>query len=277
MRPALRYFGGKFRIAPWVVSHFPPHRIYCEPYGGAASVLMRKPRSYAEVYNDLDLEVVNFFRVLRDKASSLELERVVRLTPFSREEFECAYEITPDPVENARRLLIRSFMGFGGNGHNIETKTGFRRGAKLSYTSPPTDWKNWPNHLAEMTERLKGVTIENRAAIDVITANDSIETLTYCDPPYVHSTRGKSNGVLVKHEYLHEMDEDAHAELAAVLHGCVGMVVVSGYASDLYDCELYRGWHRVTKASLADGAAKRTEVLWLNESASKVQSILDWS
>jgi len=109
-RPVLRYHGGKWRLASWIISHFPPHRVYVEPFGGAASVLLRKPRSYAEVYNDMDGEIVNVFRVLRDPARARELERVLRLTPFAREEFELSYIRDEDPIEQARRTIVRAFI-----------------------------------------------------------------------------------------------------------------------------------------------------------------------
>lgn len=102
-RPVLRYHGGKWRLAPWIIQHFPPHRTYVEPYGGAASVLMRKPRSYAEVYNDLDGEVCSLFRVLREPASAVELRRLVALTPFARDEFALSYVPSPDPIEYGAR------------------------------------------------------------------------------------------------------------------------------------------------------------------------------
>src|SRR5438552_19126344 len=112
-RPVLRYHGGKYRLGPWIAARLPEHRIYVEPYGGAASVLMRKPRSYGEIFNDTNGRVVSLFRVLRDPGQAAELERLLRLTPFSREEFEAGLEITDDPIEDARRLIARSFMGFG--------------------------------------------------------------------------------------------------------------------------------------------------------------------
>src|SRR4051812_1578874 len=112
-RPVLRYHGGKWRIAPWIIEHFPPHLMYVEPFAGAASVLLRKPRVDFEVYNDLDTDVVNVFRVLRDPAAASQLAEQLSLTPWSRREFEVSYEISDDPVERARRTLIRSFMGHG--------------------------------------------------------------------------------------------------------------------------------------------------------------------
>src|SRR5437868_3648689 len=110
-RPVLCWHGGKWKLAPWIVSHFPPHRVYVEPFGGAASVLIQKPRSYGEVYNDLDQDVVNLFRILQVPAQAAALRDKLRLTPFSREEFELGYLDAEDPVERARRLVILSFMG----------------------------------------------------------------------------------------------------------------------------------------------------------------------
>lgn len=129
-RPALRWHGGKWRLAPWVLRHFPAHRTYVEPFGGAASVLLRKERAYAEVYNDLDGEVVGLFRVLQNDDAAARLMRLLEMTPFARAEFRLAYEPTDDPVERARRLIIRAFMGFGSNAHASAAKghrsTGFR-------------------------------------------------------------------------------------------------------------------------------------------------------
>lgn len=138
-RPVLRWLGGKWKLAPWIIGHFPPHRVYVESFGGAASVLMRKPRSYGEVYNDLDQEVVNLFRVLQSPAEAAELREKLRLTPFAREEFELGYLDCEDPIERARRLVILCFMGFGSNGHNKATRTGFRANSNRSGTDGARD------------------------------------------------------------------------------------------------------------------------------------------
>ena len=140
LRPALRYHGGKWRLAPWIIAHFPPHRVYVEPFGGAASVLLRKPRSYAEVYNELSGDVVNLFRVLRDAALSARLLEQIALTPYARDEFESTYEDRADPVDRARALIVRSMMSFGSNGHNARVKTGFRADSNRSGTTPAHDW-----------------------------------------------------------------------------------------------------------------------------------------
>lgn len=260
-RPVLRWHGGKWKLAPWIISHFPSHRIYVEPYGGAASVLVRKERCYAEIYNDVDDEVVNLFRVLRDDRLADNLVSQIRMTPFARNEFAQSITKTHDPVERARRLCIRSLMGFGSNGHNIKRKTGFRSKSHTSGTTPSRVWANYPNEIHLIIERLRGVVIENKNAIDVMKEHDSYDTLHYVDPPYVLSSRASSTPA-----YHTEMTNDDHREMARCLHSLRGMVVLSGYPSDLYN-ELFGGWHFITRTALADGAARRTEVLWFNAAA----------
>lgn len=257
-RPVLRWHGGKWKLAPWIISHFPPHRVYVEPFGGAGSVLVRKPRAYAEIWNDLDDHVVNLFQVLRSERAP-ELVEALRLTPFASIEFAASYEAHPDPVERARRLVVRSFMGFGSNGHN--RVTGFRSNSNRSGTTPAHDWSNYPDALVAVIERLSGVVILHRDAKDVMTAHDGEETLHYVDPPYLFDTRAD----LAK-DYAHEMSDGDHSDLLSFLRGLKGMVLLSGYASDLYDQAL-PDWRRIQTEALADGARKRIEVLWINPNA----------
>jgi len=264
-RPVLRYHGGKWRLAPWIIEHFPQHRVYIEPFGGGASVLMRKPRSYAEVYNDLWSVVVNVFRVLRDPVMAAELERRIRLTPYAREEFEatgddCINEID-DPVERARLTILRSFAGFGSAAINTQFSTGFRANSNRSGTTPAHDWAHYPGMINAFTERMAGVVIENRPAIDVIRQHDASNALIYVDPPYPQGTRNFQRG---NASYACEMTDDDHRELAACLRNVKGMVCISGYPCELYDRELYPDWARVERTHYADGAQKRTEVLWTN-------------
>ncbi len=262
-RPALRWHGGKWILAPWIMDHFPAHRIYTEAYGGGMSILLRKTRSYAEVYNDMDEDVVGLFRVLQDEEQSAALIDKLRLTPFSRGEFERAYDPQENAVNRAWALIVRSFMGFGSNSCNHQRQTGFRSSSNRSGTTPAHDWANYPDSLATIVERLRGVVIERRHAHEVLTAHDGPDTLHYVDPPYVHSTRQKGN----LENYRYEMTDDDHRQLAAVLKTLRGGVIVSGYASPLYDQELFSSWHRAARAARADGALARTEVLWLNNSA----------
>lgn len=268
-RPVVRYHGGKWRLAPWLLGFFPPHRVYVEPFGGGASVLLRKPRSYAEVYNDLDGAVVNLFQVLRNPGLAAQLCEAVRLTPFSRQEFNLSYEDSDDPVEWARRSVIRSFMGFGSASMNRDHRTGFRSNSNRSGTTPARDWVNWPNEIAEFTERLRGVVIESKAAVDLIPQHDGPETLFYVDPPYVFVTRSFPKGASQPFCYRHEMTDDDHRALATVLRAVRGMVVLSGYGCEMYDRELYPDWERHERAHHADGAADRVEVVWLNAACAR--------
>jgi DNA adenine methylase len=266
-RPVLRYHGGKWRIAPWVMSHFPPHRIYVEPFGGAGSVLMLKPRVFGEVYNDLDEGIVNVFRVLRDPAAAAELQRLVELTPWSRIEFEKSYEPTLDPIELARREIARSFMAHGTTSRR-QNRTGFRARARRIRISDAVSWGTYPEQLERYVERLRGVCIECQHAFKVIQQQDCQQTLFYCDPPYPASTRS-SIRCAGEHErgsraYMHELFDDDHRALANMLHRVKGMVVLSGYPCELYDRELYPDWVRVEKQARADKAQPRTEVMWIN-------------
>lgn len=261
-RPVLRWHGGKWLLAPWILSHFPKHQVYVEPFGGAASVLLRKERSYAEIYNDLDGSVVNLFRVLRSEKAR-ELVEALKLTPFARDEFAGAYEESDSELERARKLVIRSFMGFGSNGHN--RITGFRANSNRSGTTPAHDWVNYPDNLAVIVERLKGVTIENRDAKQVMAQHDAAATLHYVDPPYVFATRDNASP-----DYAHELTDDQHIEMLTFLRGLRGMVVLSGYPSEIYD-EALADWQRIERKALADGARERTEVLWINPSATEAR------
>jgi DNA adenine methylase len=233
-RPLMRYFGGKWILAKWVLEHFPTHHIYVEPYGGAASVLLQKDRAFSEVYNDIYDDIVNLFRVLRDRTQAAELTRALLFTPYSREELELAFAETDEPVERARRTMIRAWMGYGTNG--THRKTGFRTNIKAQRRSTPArDWNNVVHHMDRYIARLRGVAIENKPAVEVIQGHDTNETLFYVDPPYPTSTRRGER-------YQHEMNDQAHRDLAQVLRSVEGMVVISGYPCNLYDNELYPDW-----------------------------------
>lgn len=270
-RPVLRYHGGKWILAPWIISHFPKHRIYTEVFGGGASVLLRKPRSYAEVYNDLWDTVVNVFEILRNPVSAAELRRRIELTPFARAEFDKCGEIhisqCEDLIEKARLTIFRSFAGFGSASTNAKHSTGFRAKGFRQHSTAPNDWMNYPSHIDAFTERLKGVVIEKRDYSRVLQSNDTVETLHYLDPPYVHTTRNLYRGNAM---YAHEMSDDQHAELSKVLKELEGMVVLSGYDSKLYQ-QLFKGWPVIKRQANADGGRKRIECLWLNPRAAAAQ------
>lgn len=264
-RPALRYHGGKFRLAPWILQFFPPHGCYVEPFGGAAGVLLRKPRAHAEVYNDLDGDIVNFFRVVRDPALRRDLIEACRLTPYSRDEFDAAYEPTDDPLERARRTCVRAAMGFGSGGATKAT-TGFRTDTRRKYGTAQHNWASYPDAIGPIGERFAGVLIENRDAIAVIQDHDGPDTLHFVDPPYVHETRV----MRARGGYRHELDGAGHVALLDALQAVDGMVVLCGYPCDLYDDALH-GWQRhetSARISAGRGTKLRTEVVWLNPACS---------
>lgn len=269
-RPVLRYHGGKYRIADWVASFFPAHVCYVEPFGGGASVLMQKEQVGTEIYNDLDGDVVNLFRVLRNHETAAELHHRLRFTPFARAEFDAAYEAPTDPIDQAHKLLVRSFMGHGSDSATRRSKPGFRskRSKNGAFSqSPANEFATYPDAIQAFHQRLASVVIENRKAVEVIEQFDSPSTLIYCDPPYLISTRSMMRGS-AEHAlgYRHEMTDDDHRQLADCLRKSRSMVVLSGYASELYDRELYPDWSRFTRMTTADTGVARTEVVYLNES-----------
>ena len=284
-RPVLRYHGGKFRLAPNLIQLFPEHRVYTEVFGGGGSVLMLKPRCYSEIYNDLDGEVVNVFRVLQDKKKAARLEALLRVTPFAREEFLLSYKHSRSEIERARRTIIRSFMGWGSDsisrikasraGFNTRISstmaTDFRWNSNRSGTTAASDWKVFPDCIASFVERLQGVTIENRDAKDILQKMDRSDALHYVDPPYPFACRGYGNGSTPEHRYRWEMTDANHRELSKVLHSLKGMVIISSYPGALYD-RLYRGWRKVSWTggqfcSQNTGSKTRTECVWLNRAA----------
>lgn len=261
VRPIIRYHGAKWRIAPWVLEHFPAHRVYVEPFGGGASLLLQKERAITEIYNDMDNELVNLFRVLRDPEQAARLRQALTFTLYARDEYDAAYAPSPCPVEQARRTLIKTWLGAHSKG--LMNKSGFdTRTNKDGYCSRVNTFVKLPELIEDFQKRLKGVVIENTDALRLIPRMDAAHTLFYVDPPYV--PEGRSGKY-----YQHEMTEAGHRELAALLCAAKGMVVISGYPGSLYDKELYADWHREECEALTDGAHARTEVLWLNEAAAR--------
>lgn len=272
--PALRYHGAKFRLAEWIKSFFPDHKTYTEVFGGAAGVLLQKERCYAEVYNDLDGDVVNFFRVLQNPSSRKELIRQIVLTPYARAEFDLAHEETDNPIERARRVAIRAQCGFGSAGAT-KGRTGFRIDTRREYGTAQQLWAYYPSAISAAGERFAGVLIENRPAIEILRQHDGPETLHFVDPPYVHSTR-VMRGTGTGRTYQHEMDDSEHIQLLDTLLELEGYVVLSGYPNSIYDSKL-TAWDRYetsARISAARGTANRTEVVWVNHRcAEALQSV----
>lgn len=256
------WYGGKFSHLDWLLPMLPKAHHYCEPFSGSAAVLLNRAPSPVETYNDIDGEVVNFFRVLRDDAEAL--QRAIALTPFSREEFHRAIVGSTrglTKLERARRFYIRA----------RQTRTGLAQTSTLGRWANCKDtsragmsgvvsrWLGGVEALGEIAERLVRVQIENRPALDVIKLYDAPGTLFYCDPPYLHDTRGDSKA------YGFEMSEGEHVKLAKALDQCQGKVALSGYRNDLMDT-LFRDWRRFDAPPKQAHSIKkiRQECLWMN-------------
>jgi len=263
-RPALRYFGGKWKLGKWIISHFPNHDSYIEPFGGAASVLLQKPRSRLETYNDLDSNVVNFFRVLRDRKD--ELAHQLNYTPYSREEYNLSTVATGDSLEDARRFFVACWMAIG---HSGATGCRFQKSLKGRDTPPDKEFHELitGGHIDRVASRFHGVQIESDSYEGVIDRYDNKKALFYVDPPYPKSTR-------TGNRYLCELQTDnEHIGLADKLTAVKGMVVLSGYDCELYQ-ELYADWTHVTKRTLSNSGKSSIESLWLSPNISSELSIV---
>lgn len=260
---AFGWYGGKFSHRKWLLPLLPKTHHYCEPFGGSAAVLLNREPSPVETYNDLDGEVVNFFRTLREKKD--ELIEAIGLTPFSREEFQEAIIFYDQPpvsdVERARQFFVRARQvrtGLAQTASNgrwancLETSRAGMAGAV-------SRWLGSVEGLPDVALRLLRVQIEHDNALAVIKRYDSENTLFYCDPPYPHDSRGDKNA------YRYEMSDADHRLLAGVLHQVKGKVAISGYRGTLMD-ELYGDWNvhtGETKKALSI-KSERTEILWTN-------------
>jgi len=253
VKAVVKYPGAKWRIAPWIIEKLPAHHSYLEPYFGSGAVLFNKPASRIETINDLDGDVVNLFRIIRDNPGPL--CRATATTPYSRQEYDAAFSGEPcDDIEQARRFLIRCWMG---HGFRTNMKSGWKNdvaGREAAYAVH--NWQRLPAWLDVATERLRQVQIECRPALDLIKRFNRPNVLIYADPPYVMSTRrGK--------QYACEMDDADHVALLEVLQRHQGPVALSGYDSALYN-EHLRGWARYQINTTAEKGLPRVETLWVN-------------
>lgn len=269
--PPFSYHGGKARLAPTIAEMLTAHRVYVEPFAGSLSVLLAKPRVGIEMVNDLDGDLVNFWRQLRDRPD--DLQAALAATPYSRAEYDAAWEPTDDDLERARRFWVRVYQGVA---HKLSSKSGWQCGSSDGggATSKASTVMRKVDGLPVVAARIRSLLVDCRPAVDVIDMMDSPDTLHYCDPPYVNSTHTGGESA-----YIHTMTDRQHIELAETLHACEGTVVLSGYPSDLYR-NLYADWHAVTLRGRADtanrsGAATvRTEVLWSNRPLGRLQPTL---
>ena len=269
-RPPLRYFGSKWGLAPWIITHLPPHEHYVEPFGGGGAILLRKPRSPEETYNDINADVFNFFRVLRGRTQ--ELVHAVNLTPWHRLEFELALEErTGDELEDARRFFVASWQSIGQIKPGGKRMSGWRyiKTVNPKWPGPAHTWAKI-EHLYTVADRLIGVQLECRDYRDVLRCYDKAETLFYLDPPYLHETRTSGQ------KYSSELgvaadDADNHAEIAELARGLSGLCLISHYPCALYD-DLYRDWVKVTTVTKTGSRASqkdREEALYISPRAAE--------
>ena len=259
MKPPMPYYGGKQRIADRIIATFPDHLHYIEPFAGGLSVLLAKPASKLETVNDLDHQLVTFWRVLRDRPD--DLMRACTLTPHSRAELDLCRQPMDglDDLEVARRVWSQLVQGRAGR----RTRTGWRYYIDRTATGATmaTYLRGYVDRMPPAAARLASVQLECMPALDVIERyGRAPEVLLYVDPPYLSSTRRSL-------QYVHELHtETEHAELAEALNTTAAAVVLSGYRSPLYD-RLYAGWNTVeipASTQQSGGDARRTEVLWCN-------------
>lgn len=258
LKPVLRYAGAKWSLAPWILSHMPRHSTYVEPFCGSCAVLLAKPRADHELVSDRAGEVVNLFRVMRDTPGAL--TTALELTPYSREEYELSYVITDDldPVERARRFMVRVWMSHAGK---LGSRAGWRmwRNPKSSASNDmPTLWRGVPDRVWAVVDRLKDVHIECRDFREVLPYYaDQGDAVVYVDPPYVAETLSSDRF------YLHDLSDADHLELLDLLDAHAGPVLLSGYRSELYEGRL-ANWRRVDSGIKVYRGAERVESLWLN-------------
>ncbi|MCJ8322755.1 MAG: DNA adenine methylase [Rhizobiales bacterium] len=258
-RSICRYHGGKGKQAQKILPYFPPHTVYCEPFLGIGSVFLQKPRAYAEIVNDRDSIIYNLFSIIKNGALD-ELCHIIENTPYSRDAYEVATDILNDfggavcEVEQVAAFIIHNSMAY-----RPRLKAGFRADVKRPYTIPAHDWTSQADVIKGFRDRLKGVVIENKDAVEVMKAADTPKTLHYLDPPYMPETRG------INSKYKHDLTEFDHENLLNEILKLQGMVAISGYDCSLYEHILVgNGWHRINYTAYADGAHLRTECLWLN-------------
>lgn len=256
-RPALRYYGGKWRLATWIIGHMPAHHCYVEPFGGGASVLLRKTRSKVEVLNDANGDVVHFFRVVRDRGT--ELAEQLALTPFALDEYSTSREPTEDDLERARRYFVNSW-----GGHSTVANDRTRGWRRTPDRTVAMDFATAAEQLIQVCHRLQGVAIDNIDWREVLARYDRLDTLFYIDPPYWRKARlnhAPSDGY-----GAFEITEEDHAELCELASGCDGAAMVSGYDNPVY-ADTLAGWHRHERP-VPEGSKKAAEVLWVKAARS---------
>ena len=270
MRAIIRYPGSKWSIADWIIGHFPESyekMVYLEPFCGSAAVFFNKMPGAVETINDLDSNIVNLFRVLREHPD--ELKRLLELTPYSREEYNKSYEVCDDPVEKARRFMVRTTQAIGAK---TNEKCGWRNHKTPKIGGTACKWGSITESIDRAVSRLRGdpthlVQIEHMDALRLIQRYNHPDDLIYIDPPYVRSTR--RSGRL----YAHEMSDEQHLELLRIINDSQAKIIISGYDSDLYDSAL-AGWHKDSTTSQTTSAETVKETIWMNYEPPALQMTL---
>jgi DNA adenine methylase len=257
--PVIKWPGGKWMLADWILENLPPHDCYVEPYFGSGAVFFTKEPAKYETINDLDGQVVNLFRTIREHAE--ELAWLVEHTPWSRDEYEDACRPpTGNAIQDAHAFIVRTHQAFSAT---TARKTGWRNDTAAGRNvACPATWRKVPERILAVSDRLKDAHIENRPALELIGRANRPDVLIYADPPYVTDTR-------LARLYQFEMTDEDHANLLDALEAHSGSVVLSGYASELYDGRL-KGWRRLERSANAEGGRARVEVLWLNPLAARL-------
>ncbi len=260
MRAVFRYPGAKWGIADWIISFFPEgyeNLVYLEAFAGSAAVFFNKKPGAVETINDMDSDIINLFHVLRERPE--ELKRVLTLTPYSREEYDKAFEQCDDSLEKARRYMVKTTQAIGAK---LDGKCGWRNHKQMKIGGTACKWAGITDTIDAAVSRLRGSTtnlvqVEHMDALRLIERYNSKDVLMYLDPPYVRSSR--KSGRL----YRHEMDDDGQRRLLKLVAASKARIVLSGYASELYDSSL-NGWYRFTTQSQTTSTAMAEEVIWLN-------------
>ena len=261
MKAIFRYPGSKWGIADWIIGHFPvgyEKLVYLEPFAGSGAVFFNKKPGTVETINDIDSDIVNLFRVLREKPD--ELKRALDLTPYSREEYDLSFEPCNEPIEKARRFIVKTTQAIGPKlGHG---KCGWRNHKQMKIGGTACKWGSITDTIDVAAARLRSSTtnlvqIEHMDALQLIERYNNPSVLMYLDPPYLRSTR--KSGAL----YVHEMDMSGQKKLLSLIHESSAKIIISGYESELYNAAL-GGWHKDSTKSQTTSAEMATETIWMN-------------
>lgn len=250
MKQLFKYPGSKWKIAQWIINHFPPHKIYVEPFFGSGAVFFTKYPNYLETINDIDGRIVNLFKVCREHPN--ELASAIELTPWSRAEYINCAEPSDNEIEWARRTIVRFAQSHSGCAHLKSWRT------SQVATSPPNPhlWNGLPDLIIEVCKRLKDAQIENKSAERIIEVYNNTDSLIYLDPPYPLDLRC--------HElYDNEMTDNKHRDLLELIKMSKAKICISSYKNSLYD-EMLKGWVTDSRQSVNNTGQRRTEILYMN-------------